>query len=197
MVFYLILLTIFSFLFSIGKLIAELKELIRIVKIMNEKKTRNLAIIALVLSVLALLLQGMDIYNQWYVPKRAELSIIFTKFSYSTDNPLTVNASGLITNEGSRTTLIKDAEARFTFPTNKSTTIMFSIGYSPYNAIPIGKETLTIKEYTNFNYTGLIWQGQVSHYGVSLSNFTEFEIVITHDDGIGSLTNSASRSIIH
>lgn len=162
---------------------------------MSEKRTRNIGIIALVLSLLSLSLYGVNTYYLWYVPKRAELSIILTKFSYSiASNPLTLNTTGLITNEGSRTTIIKGVEVKFTFLNNKSDLITFSIGF-PYSTVHIGKEILTEKEATNFNYTGLLWSGMVSPYGVAISDFTKFEIVINHDDGIGLLSNSGSKPI--
>lgn len=112
-----------------------------------------------------------------------------------TANTLELNMSGIVTNEGVRDTLIKGIEFRYTFSRKDQRKIVLVVENLPSARAHFTKEHLIEKESTSFAFSDTLSLDIVLHYDAIPQSFSDFTLVIFHDDGFGLLSNSRSIPI--
>lgn len=151
-----------------------------------------LSILAIILSSISISIDVHDQWLKWYVPPRADLSII-DNFVYSdfSNNTLGISIDGIITNEGERSTVLKSYTLRYSFHYEyPGDELIISINK------PISNEfyntNLGMKESTNFTIKHQLNIEEFKEYNITYTDFKEFHIIVTYDDGISQLQSARS-----
>ena len=155
------------------------------------KKRENLPIIIAIIGVAISAFGVVGQYLNWFVPNRAELSIVFEDFSYNHDQQaLRINLSGVIANVGKRNTLITGVGLCYTFSEQSgSWTVIVELAPNSWS-IHFEKQNLKEKETTSFSIVDLLPWDIVLQYGGTPENFESFSLVVSHDDGSECRNNS-------
>lgn len=157
----------------------------------KEEKRDWIKIIAFLFSVVGLLLHVWNFYNVWYVPPRAELSILSSNFWYNLEDSngdFVAHIEGIITNEGKRTTRLVEKEYHVIVDKD-------GINFDLQNVRPIflsidvDENILDPRGSTAFNLIFTIPGFNFVEHNVDQNNFEAFIFQINHDDGIGKLSN--------
>jgi len=158
----------------------------------ENKGVGAIEIAALGFSIIGLILHGINFYNTWYIPPRAELSILQTAFSHTlTRDHLQVNMTGMIVNEGVRNTMIKEIGLDYWFSREGSGTLQMTARHSiSPSSRYFEKENLAEDESTSFTITGAVSVYNIREYGGIPETFYQFTLTIFHDDGLGLISNT-------
>ncbi len=149
--------------------------------------------VALGLSIISLLFHAVNFYNTWYVPPRAELSIIFTNCWSQIDYEsryFRSHVEGVITNEGERATRLQEKVVYTIVAREDKADVRLVSTRSIYIPYDVEKEILNPKEQTSFNITDSIRFSDFENHNLDPKNVTGITLEIIHDDGIGTLGDS-------
>lgn len=146
----------------------------------------------LIISIISLIISVNAHRLAWYVPPRAEISIIEETFiCQNLTDSIYLEINGIFVNEGERDTRIDQIEIKYTF-------------YSPYGNLvkltdveiyQLEKTHLSEKESSPFDIIDILHYNDYE-YKIDPNSLGSIEITIIHDDGKGVIKNIKTYSPI-